>query len=72
MDLAFLALLGGDEDDSVCGAGTIDSAGRCILQDLDAFDIIRIKVIDAACRHSVNYVKRIGIMDGSDTADADL
>ncbi len=48
MDLAFLALLGGDEDDSVCGAGTIDSAGRCILQDLDAFDIIRIKVIDAA------------------------
>ena len=72
MRLAFLALLCGDKDDTVGRAGSIDGSGGGILQNLDALDVVRVDEVDAAGRHTIHYIKRVRIVDCSDTSDSDL
>ena len=36
------ALLGGDNDNTVGSAGTVDGGGRCILEDGEALDVLRV------------------------------
>ena len=69
---AFLAPVGGDDDDTVRGAGTIDGGGGGILQDLDGFDVGGVDVLDAhRGGHAVHDVQRVGVVQRTDTADAD-
>ena len=72
MCLAFLALLGGDKDDTVGRAGSIDGSGGGILQYLDTLDVVRVDEVDAAGRHTIHYIKRVRIVDCSDTSDSYL
>ena len=67
-----VALLGGYEDDSVGRTGSVDCAGGGVLEDLDALDIGRVEEVDTAFDgHSVHDIERVGIVDGTGTADAD-
>ena len=70
------ALLGGDEDDTVGCAGTVDGCGGGVLQDLHGLDVVGGEVCDciAAFAHgnAVNHVERVvGRGDGTGTANAD-
>ena len=70
LSLACLSFLGGDKDDTVRSAATVNGSCRCILEDLEGLDVIR---IDGGCtgRNSVDYVQRIiATLDGVDTTDS--
>ena len=69
---AFLTLLGGDEHDTVRGAGAVDGGGSRILQDVDGLDVVRVEGVDVTAGHAVDHVQRLGIADGAQTADVHL
>ena len=69
--LTCLSFLGGDKDHTVSSAATVNCSRRCILEDLEGLDVIR---IDGGCtgRNSVDDVQRIiATLDGVDTTDSD-
>ena len=50
-DLAFLTLLGGDEDYTVGGTCTVDGGGSGVLQYVDALDVVGVDAVQAVvCR----------------------
>ena len=67
------APLGGHQDDTVGGTCTVDGARGGILQHFNALNIIGVDTLHTILvgGHAVNDVKRIGVVDGADTADAD-
>ena len=69
---ASLSFLGGDEDDTVRGTGTVDGAGGCILQNVDALDVVWRKVVDIGTRHTIDHIKRGVGTSGTHTTDGDL
>ena len=70
---ALLSRLGGDKDHTVGRAGAVDGSGCGVLEDFDGKDITGIDVVDASSDgHTVNYIQRVAVVDGTDTADADL
>ena len=70
---ALLAALGGDEDDTVGSTCTVDGARGSVLQHLDALDVARVQIVDAALDgHTINDVERVAVVDGSDTTDTNL
>ncbi len=71
-DPAGLALLGGDEDDTVRTTRTVDGAGGGVLQDVDALDIRGVEGVDAAAGHAVDHIQRGIGTDGTHTADVDV
>ena len=75
VDLAFLAgALGRDDDDTVGSAGTVDSRGGRILQDIDALDVVGVQVVDGTFhRQTVHHEQRVGLgVHGADTTDGEL
>ena len=69
---ARLALLGGDEDDAISGARTVDGAGCGVLQYVDPFDVCGVERIDVAAGNTVNYVDRSCGTIGTRATDANL
>ena len=69
--LPFGTGLGGHEDHAVGRAGAVDGGGSGVLEDVDALDVVRVDVVDAAGRHPVHDVERGRVVDGADTADDD-
>ena len=66
------ALLGGHEYDAIGCTGSVNGAGCGVLQHFYGLDVVRVEVIYAALdRHSVHDVERVGVVDGTCTADAD-
>ena len=75
VDASFLAgALGGNDDDTVGGAGTVNGRRGGVLQDVDALDVIGIEVVDVAFdRQAVHHQQRAGLrVHGTDTADGEL
>ena len=57
MGLSLDAFLSRHKDDTVGSPGSVHGSRSCILENLDALNICRIQVIDAAFdRHSVHYI----------------
>ena len=70
LSLALLALLGGDEDDTVGGTCTVDSARSGILEHFDTLDVVGVhKVKTSLDGHAIDDVERIGVVDGTGTTD---
>ena len=82
--LAGLALLGGDDDDAVRGAGAVQGGGRRILDDGDALDVAGVQGghdvqtgvaaghadVTAADRNAVHHIERgIAGVEGAHAAD---
>ena len=69
--LAYLTLLGGDKNDAVGGTGTIDGTRGGILQHFDALDVVGVHTLHTILvgRHAVYNIKRIRVVDGTDTTD---
>ena len=67
--LSLFTGLGGYQDNTVCGTGTVNGCGSGILQDVNALNVIGVDVVDAAGGHAVHNVKRAGMVDGADTTD---
>ena len=72
LGLALRAFLGGDEYHAVSGTGTVNGTGSSIFEYLDALDVVRVQVVDAACRQTIYNIKGLGVVDGTDTADTHL
>ena len=72
LDLAFLTLLGGYQDNAVCSTRTIDGCGCCILQYIDRLDIVGVNTIEVSTSYTVNDVKRLRVTSSTDTADINL
>ena len=72
LDIAFLALLGGHQDDAVRGSGAIDSRRCRILQDVDALDVGRVERADVAAGHTVNDIERLVRADGTHASDVHI
>ena len=75
VDASFLAgALGGDDDDTVGGAGAVDGRRGGVLQDVDALDVIGVQVVDVSFdRQAVHHQQRAGFrIHGTDTADGEL
>ena len=71
--LTHLTALGVHQNHTVSSTSTIDGTRSSILEHLDALDIIRVKVLDTRLTgHTVNDVKRVGIVDGTNTTHANL
>ena len=71
LDFAVLALLGGDDDDTVGGTRTIDRGRGGILEHLDALDVIAVQLVHTGLRgHSVDDVERVVVVQSSHTAYA--
>ena len=52
--------LGGDDDNTVSGTGTVDGGGGGVLQDVDALDIGRVDGVDGAVgKHTVDDQQRL-------------
>ena len=68
------ALVGGDQDDTVGAAGTVDGRGGGVLQDVHALDVARGDVGEGTHeRHTVQDDERVvGGGEGTVAADADL
>ena len=66
-------LAGGDDDDAVCTAGTVQGTGRCILEHRHALDIGGVDAAEGTVvGNAVHYVQgRIGGADRADTAHGD-
>ena len=56
-----LAFLGGDDDDAVGSAGTVDGGSRCVLEDGDVVDVGGVQACDAGLIDVVNIIE---IVDG--------
>ena len=71
--LALLTLLGGHEDHTVGGTGTVDGTRGSVLQHFDTLDVAGVDAFHTILvgRHTVDNIKRIRVVDGSDTTDAD-
>ena len=71
--LASLALLGGDEDDAVCSAVSVDGGSRSILEDGHGLYVVRVDVGDgSAVGSAVNHDERaVACTQRADTTDAD-
>ena len=66
--LPHLTLFGGNEDNTIGSTCTINSSGCSIFQYFDRFDIIRIHKVKATSdRHTVHDIKRITIINSTDT-----
>ena len=63
--------LGGDDDDAVRTAGTIERTGGSVLDDGHRLDVVGVEGVDrAVVRHAVNDIERGGgSVDGTVTAD---
>ena len=75
VDLAFLAgALGGDDDDTVGGAGAVDGGCGRVFQHVDALDVVGVEVIDASFhRQAVHHEERVGLgVHRADAADGHL
>ena len=69
---AFLAFLGCDDDDAVGRTATVDGGGSRILQHLHAFYVAAVQFVHTGFgRHAVNDIKRIVVVQRSDTTDTD-
>ena len=69
---AGLALLGSDDDHTVCSAATVDGCRRGILEYLDVGNVVGCKEVDILERHTVNDVERVvGTIERGCTTHAD-
>ena len=70
--LAVLAGLGGDDDDAVGGAATVDGSGSSVLEHLDGLDVVTVELVHTGLGgHTVNDVQGIIVVEGADTTDTD-
>ena len=70
MYLTFLTSLGGDDDHTVGSTATVDRGRGSILQHLDTLDIITVELVHARLgRHTIYNIKRIVVVQGTDTTD---
>ena len=69
--IALASILGGDDDHTVGGSGSVDGARGCILQDVHRLDVARVDVVDVAELHTVHDVERGVVPVGADAADED-
>ena len=75
VDLAlFAGALGRDDDDTVGSAGTVDSRGGRVFQNVDALDVVGVQVVDGTFhRQTVHHEQRVGLgVHGADTTDGEL
>ena len=72
LQLARLALLGGDKDYTVGGTGTVDGCGSGVFQHIDGFDVGGVQVVQVATGNAVDYVQRVRIARSAQTADVHL
>ena len=73
LNLAFLTLLGGDDDHTVGSTRTVDTGRGGILQHLDALDVVTIQFVHARLRgHTVDDVQRVVVVQRTHTTDANL
>ena len=70
--IAGLALLGGNEDNTVGTTGTVNGAGCGVLEDVDALDVGGVQGADAAAGHAVDDVEGFIGTDGTHTADVHI
>ena len=75
-DSAFLTLLGGNEDYTVCSTSTIDGSRSGILQYVDALNVVRVQAVQAIVgstrNDSVDNEQWRRLTDGSHTTDVHL
>ena len=71
LELTFLTLLGGNEDNTISSGRTIDGTRSGILQNVDTFDVGRVQVVDVTC-YTVNNIKRSGVAVSTGTTDRNL
>ena len=64
--------LGGNEDDTVRCAGTIDGAGSSILQNVDALNVVGREVVNIGTGHTIYYIERCIGTCGTHTTNHDL
>ena len=65
------AVFGRDNDNPVGCAGTVDGAGRSILQDVDGFDVGGVDVVNVAQLQAVNDEEWRVVAVGADPANED-
>ena len=69
---AVLALLGGDDDDTVGGTATVDRSRGGILQDLDGLDIGRVQGVQVLVGgDTIDDIQGVTSVDGAHTAHTD-
>ena len=69
-DLSFLSLFGSNDDHAVRCTRTVDRSGCGIFQNLNGFNIITIQFVHTGFgRNTVDYIKRVVIVQRTDTAD---
>ena len=75
-DSAFLTLLGGNEDDTVCSTSTVDGARGSVLQHFDTLDLAGVHAVQAIVgstrNDSVDNEEWGRLTDGSHTTDVHL
>ena len=73
LGLAYLTLLRGDQNNAIGSAGTVDGTRCSVLQHFDALDVLGVDALHTVLvgGHAVYNIKRFGVVDGADTADAD-
>ena len=73
VQLTLLTLLGGNQDNTVRGAVTIQSSRSSILKYRHALDVLRVQVADVtAIWHTIKYVQWVSVtIHSSHTTDAD-
>ena len=70
---ALLSLLGGDDDHTVCCAGSVEGGSGRTLEDCEAFDVFSGETAHAADDDAVDDVQRlVAAGDGAVTADDDV
>ena len=69
--LAFLAAFGGDDDNAVGSAATVDRGRSGIFQDLDRFDVVAVEFVHTRFSwHAVDDVERVVVVESADTTDS--
>ena len=70
--LTILAALGGDDDNTVGGAATVNGSGSGVFQDLDGLDVVTVEFMHAGLGgDTVDDVQRVVVVEGSHTTDPD-
>ena len=57
-----LASLGGNHDDTSRGTATIDSCRRCILEDIDTVDIVRVEEVHVVANYTIDNIQWLSLL----------
>ena len=70
--LVLVAVLGGDQDDTVGGTHTVDGSGRSVLQHRHVGNVVGIQEVDVVIEHPVHDIQRAAAGERAVTADVHL